>query len=117
MLEVLVSEGVEHVFGNPGSTELPFIDSLVDHPELHYVLALQEATAVGVADGYAQALGRPAFLNLHTSAGLGNAMGNLVAAYKGHTPLVVMSGQQRRELMIGEPYLGNRDPTNLPRPG
>src|SRR2546421_10488664 len=105
MLEVLVSEGVEHVFGNPGSTELPFIDSLVDHPELHYVLALQEATAVGMADGYAQATGRPAFLNLHTSAGLGNAIGNLTNAQANGTPLVVTAGQQDRRHLERDPLL------------
>ena len=59
LLEVLRSEGVRHVFGNPGSTELPLIDALADAPDLHYVLGLQEATVVGMADGYAQATGRP----------------------------------------------------------
>ena len=80
LLEVLRTEGVRHVFGNPGSTELPLIDALAGVDDIHYVLALQEATAVGMADGYAQATGRPAFLNLHTSAGLGNAIGNLTNA-------------------------------------
>src|SRR3989440_1414676 len=105
MLEVLLSEGVEHVFGNPGSTELPFIDSLVDHPELHYVLSLQEATAVGMADGYAQATGRPAFLNLHTSAGLGNAIGNLTNARANGSPLVVTAGNADRRHLVAEPLL------------
>src|SRR3977135_4330037 len=77
LLEVLRTEGVRHLFGNPGSTELPLMDALAGADDLHYVLCLQEATAVGMADGYAQATGRPAFLNLHTSAGLGNAVGNL----------------------------------------
>ena len=80
LLEVLRTEGVRHIFGNPGSTELPLIDALAAADDLHYVLALQEATAVAMADGYAQATGRPAFLNLHTSAGLGNAIGNLTNA-------------------------------------
>ena len=80
LLEVLRTEGVRHVFGNPGSTELPFIDALATAPDIHYVLALQEATVVAMADGYAQATGRPAFMNLHTSAGLGNAIGNLTNA-------------------------------------
>ena len=69
LLEVLRTEGVRHVFGNPGSTELPLIDALAEADDLRYVLALQEATVVGMADGYAQATGRPAFVNLHTSAG------------------------------------------------
>src|SRR4051794_20939021 len=79
-LEVLESEGVSHVFGNPGTTELPFIDALAGQTSIEYVLALQEASAVAMADGYAQATRRPAFLNVHTSAGLGNAMGNLTNA-------------------------------------
>ena len=66
LLEVLRTEGVCHLFGNPGSTELPLIDALADADDLDYVLALQEATVVGMADGYAQATGRPAFVNLHT---------------------------------------------------
>src|SRR3989440_4276427 len=115
MLEVLVSEGVEHVFGNPGSTELPFIDSLVDHPELHYVLALREATAVGMADGYAQATGRPAFLNLHTSAGLGNAIGNLTNSQTLGTPLVVTAGQQHYGHIEADPLLAG-DLVGLARP-
>lgn len=110
LLEVLRTEGVRHVFGNPGTTELPFIDALADNnasgpADIDYVLALQEATAVGMADGYAQATRRPAFLNLHTSAGLGNAIGNLTNAQANRTPLVVTAGQQdRRHLMI-EPLL------------
>ena len=92
LLEVLRTEGVRHVFGNPGSTELPLIDALAEADDLRYVLALQEATVVGMADGYAQATGRPAFLNLHTSAGLGNAIGNLTNARSNRTPLVVTAG-------------------------
>ena len=83
---------------------------------LSYVLALQEASVIAMADGFAQVTGRPALVNLHSSAGVGNAMGNLVAAYHGNTPLIVTSGQQHRELMIGEPYLGNRDATTMPKP-
>ncbi len=107
LLEVLRTEGVRHVFGNPGTTELPFIDALADNAagDLHYVLALQEATAVGMADGYAQATGRPAFLNLHTSAGLGNAIGNLTNAQANRTPLVVTAGQQDRRHLVADPLL------------
>src|SRR4029450_11750251 len=94
LLEVLRTEGVRHVFGNPGSTELPLIDALAGADDLSYVLALQEASAVAMADGYAQITGRPAFLNLHTSAGLGNAIGNLTNAGVIGTPLVVTAGQQ-----------------------
>ena len=70
LLEILESEGVQYIFGNPGTTELPFMDALLGAPELQYVLALQEASAVAMADGYAQAARRPAFVNLHTSGGL-----------------------------------------------
>ena len=105
MLEVLRTEGVAHIFGNPGSTELPFMDALAAADDLHYVLALQEATAVGMADGYAQATGRPAFLNLHTSAGLGNAIGNLTNAQANNTPLVVTAGQQDYRHIVADPLL------------
>src|SRR5205085_8740122 len=74
LIEVLRTEGVRYIFGNPGTTELPMIDALATVSDIHYVLGLQEATVVGMADGYAQATGRPAFINLHTSAGLGNGI-------------------------------------------
>ena len=105
LLEVLRSEGVRHVFGNPGSTELPLIDALADAGDLHYVLALQEATATGMADGYAQASGRPSFLNLHTSAGLGNAVGNLTNAKANGAPIVVTAGQQDERQLAADPLL------------
>ncbi|MBV8959511.1 MAG: thiamine pyrophosphate-binding protein [Actinobacteria bacterium] len=115
LFEVLATEGVTHAFGNPGTTELPFVDALVEHPELHYVLALQEATAVAMADGYAQATGKPAFLNLHTSAGLGNAIGNLTNAQVANTPLVVTAGQQDLRHIATEPMLSG-DLVGLARP-
>jgi benzoylformate decarboxylase len=105
LLEVLRTEGVRHVFGNPGTTELPLVDALAAVDDIEYVLALQEATAVGMADGYAQATGRPAFLNLHTSAGLGNAIGNLTNAQANGTPLVVTAGQQDRRHKHHDPLL------------
>jgi benzoylformate decarboxylase len=115
LLEVLETEGVRHVFGNPGTTELPFMDSLATRAEPHYVLALQEATAVAMADGYAQATGRPAFLNLHTSAGLGNAIGNLTNAQANSTPLVVTAGQQDLRHIATDPLLAG-DLVALARP-
>jgi benzoylformate decarboxylase len=105
LLEVLRTEGVRHVFGNPGSTELPLIDTLAGVDDIHYVLALQEATVAGMADGYAQATGRPAFLNLHTSAGLGNAVGNLTNAMANGAPLVVTAGQQDERHLAADPLL------------
>lgn len=115
LLDVLRSEGVTHLFGNPGSTELPLMDALVGAKDLYYVLALQEATAVGMADGYAQATGRPAFLNLHTSAGLGNAIGNLTNARANGTPLVVTAGQQDERHLVDDPLLSG-DLVALARP-
>jgi benzoylformate decarboxylase len=115
LLEVLRTEGVRHLFGNPGSTELPLIDALADAEDLHYVLALQEATAVGMADGYAQATGRPALLNLHTSAGVGNAIGNLTNAQANNSPLVVTAGQQHYGHIEADPMLSG-DLVGLARP-
>src|SRR5687768_6369613 len=114
LLEVLESEGVEHIFGNPGTTELPLMDALAARERPHYVLALQEATAVAMADGYAQVTHRPAFLNLHTSAGLGNAIGNLTNAQANGTPLVVTAGNQDRRHLAHDPLLGG-DLTGLAR--
>src|SRR3954447_23669192 len=105
LLEVLRTEGVTHIFGNPGSTELPLIDALATADDLHYVLALQEATVIGMADGYAQATGRPAVVNLHTSAGVGNAIGNLTNARANGTPLVVTAGQQDVRHLAADPLL------------
>lgn len=105
LLETLRSEGVEYIFGNPGTTELALMDALVDMPEIHYVLALQEASAVAMADGYAQATGRPGFLNLHTAGGLGNGMGNLLNASVSQTPLVVTAGQQDSRHSLTDPLL------------
>src|SRR5262249_4438244 len=79
---ILRDEGVSVMFGNPGTTELPLMDGLARQPDIHYVLALQEAVAVAMADGYAQATGGLAAVNVHVSPGLGNAMGMLYDAYK-----------------------------------
>ena len=105
LLEILRSEGVEFIFGNPGTTELPLMDALADVTGIHYVLALQEASAVAMADGYAQAAGRPGFLNLHTAGGLGHGMGNLLNASMSQTPLVVTAGQQDSRHTITDPLL------------
>jgi benzoylformate decarboxylase len=112
--DLLRSLGLTTVFGNPGSTEQPFLEDFPD--DFTYVLALQEASVIAMADAFAQVTRRPALVNVHSSAGLGNAVGNLVTAYHGNTPLIVTSGQQHRELVIGEPYLGNREATTLPKP-
>ena len=88
----LEANGTSAVFGNPGSTELPFF---ANWPErVRWVMALQEASVVGMADGYAQATGRPAFVTLHSAAGLGNGMNGLFTAFRNCSPLVVMAGQR-----------------------
>jgi benzoylformate decarboxylase len=112
--DVLRSLGLTTVFGNPGSTEQTFLQEFPG--DFSYILALQEASAIAMADAFAQVTRRPALVNLHSSAGVGNALGNLVAACHGNTPLIVTSGQQHRELVIGEPYLGNREATTFPKP-
>jgi benzoylformate decarboxylase len=106
--------GLTTIFGNPGSTEQPFLKNFP--PDFEYVLGLQEASAVAMADGFAQATGRPALLNLHTSAGTGNGMGNIMTAFQNKTPLIITAGQQTREMILCDPYLTNRDETTLPRP-
>jgi benzoylformate decarboxylase len=112
--ELLRERGMTTIFGNPGSTELPM---LTEFPgDFRYVLALQEAVAVGMADGYAQALGRPALVNLHTAPGLGNAMGAICNAQANRAPLVITAGQQHRSLMTLQANLTNRDATRMPHP-
>lgn len=105
LLEILRDEGISHIFGNPGSTEMPLMDALVDASDITYVLGLQEATAVGMADGWALTSGRTGFVNLHAMGGLGNAMGVLVASKASETPLVVTAGQQDTRHLMTEPWL------------
>ncbi len=104
-LELLKQEGVEIIFGNPGTTELPLMDALAVDNELRYVLGLQEATVIGMADGYAQASGRLAVVNLHVTPGLGNAMGMLYDAQKAGSPILVTAGQHDQEFNATEPIL------------
>lgn len=94
------------IFGNPGSTELPFLKDFPD--DFRYVLGLQEATALGMAEGFAQGVGRAALVNLHTGPGLGNAMGAMITASHNKTPLVVTAGQQDRRHMALEPLLAGK---------
>jgi benzoylformate decarboxylase len=92
--DLLRSLGLTTVFGNPGSTEQLFLQEFPG--DFTYVLALQEASAIAMADAFAQVSRRPTLVNRHSSAGLGNALGNLVAAWHGNTPLIITSGQQHR---------------------
>lgn len=112
--DLLRELGLTTVFGNPGSTEETFLKNFPD--DFTYVLGLQEASVVAMADGFAQSTGKPALVNVHTAAGMGNAMGNLVAAAKGNTPLIITAGQQTREMVLCEPYLTNKDETLFPQP-
>ena len=105
VMETLVAEGVEYLFGNPGTTELPLMDALEDYPSVRYVLALQEAIAVSMADAWAQATGRVGVANLHVGPGLGNGMGSIYNAWEGRTPLVVTAGQQDTRFRLREPVL------------
>ncbi len=107
-LSVLEDEGLEYLFGNPGTTELPIMDALVDHPALHYVLGLQEAVVVAMADGYSRASGRLSCANLHVAPGLGNAIGAIFNARFFGSPVIVTAGQQQRGLSLTEPMLYNQ---------
>ncbi|HEX6456179.1 MAG TPA: thiamine pyrophosphate-binding protein, partial [Solirubrobacterales bacterium] len=107
--ELFREHGMTTMFGNPGSTELPM---LKDFPsDFRYVLGLQEAVVVGMADGYAQSLGRPTHVNLHTTPGVGHAMGSIINARDNRTPLVVTAGQQSRSMMARDALLTNKDAT------
>ncbi len=104
-LEILSQEGVSIMFGNPGTTELPLMDGLAREPRIRYVLALQEAVAIAMADAYAQASGGIAAVNVHTSPGLGNAMGMLYDAMKSGAPMLLTAGQHDQCFTVTEPIL------------
>jgi benzoylformate decarboxylase len=106
--------GIKKVFGNPGSTELPFLSDWPD--DLDYVLGLQEASVIGMADGYAQATRNAGFVNLHSAAGVGNALGNIFTAYRNQTPLVITAGQQARSILPLQPFLFAERASEFPRP-
>jgi thiamine pyrophosphate-dependent acetolactate synthase large subunit-like protein len=91
--EQLLADGIRYVFGNPGTVEQGFLDALTSYPALQYVCALQETIAVGIADGYARATHGPAVVQLHSGVGLGNGIGMLYQAMRGHAPLVVLAGE------------------------
>jgi benzoylformate decarboxylase len=104
-LELLKQEGVRILFGNPGTTELPLMDALAVDNELRYVLGLQEAAVMAMADGYAQASGELTVVNLHVAPGLGNAMGMLYDAQKAASPILVTAGQHDQQFNATEPIL------------
>ncbi|HKX05575.1 MAG TPA: thiamine pyrophosphate-binding protein, partial [Methylomirabilota bacterium] len=106
-MESLIGHGVEYVFGNPGTTESPILDALLDYPQLRYIVALHEGVALGAASYYAQTTGRVAVVNVHVAPGLGNALGMLYNAFKARAPLVVTAGQQDTRLRLRGPVLGH----------
>ncbi|MCB1540982.1 MAG: hypothetical protein KDJ25_09085 [Rhodoblastus sp.] len=107
LMESLLAQGVRFIFGNPGTTESPLLDSLPAYPQIEYVMALHESIAVGAASFYAQASGECPVVNLHVAPGLGNAMGSLYNAFKANSPLVVTAGQQDTRLRLANPLLGH----------
>ena len=114
VMSLLRDAGMTTIFGNPGSTELPLFKNFPD--DFRYVLGLQESVVVGMADGFAQATGNAAVVNLHSAAGVGHAMGNIFTAYRNRTPLVITAGQQARSILPYEAFLSATDAATLPQP-
>ncbi|MEU4421495.1 benzoylformate decarboxylase [Actinoplanes sp. NPDC024001] len=112
--DVCRDAGLTTWFGNPGSTELRMLRDWPD--DFDYVLALQEASAVGTAAGYAIATGRPALVSLHSAGGVGHALGAVFNAYRDRVPLVVVAGQQTRAMLPTRPFLSADEPAAFPRP-
>ncbi|MEI6419821.1 MAG: thiamine pyrophosphate-binding protein, partial [Sphingomonadales bacterium] len=115
LLDILHSEGVEFIFGNPGTTELPLLDAFVVEDRIRYILGLNEVVVMGMADGYAQNTGKLAVCNLHAAPGLGNAMGMLYNAAKAGAPILVTAGQQDMSIRLTEPLLWD-DLATMARP-
>jgi benzoylformate decarboxylase len=105
VMQQLIAEGTKYVFGNPGSTELAFMDGLQDYPELEYILGLHETVPLAMADGYARATHKPAVVNVHIAPGLANAMSMIYNARKNGSPIVVTVGQQDTRFTATEPLL------------
>jgi benzoylformate decarboxylase len=113
-LDLIRAFGIRKVFGNPGSTELPFLSDWPD--DIDYVLGLQEASVIGMADGYAQATRNAAFVNLHSAAGVGHALGNIYTAHRNQTPMVITAGQQARSILPLQAFLYAERASEFPRP-
>ena len=114
VIDLLRAFGMTSVFGNPGSTELPLFRHFP--ADFRYVLGLQESVVVAMADGYAQATRNASFVNLHSAAGVGHAMGNIFSAHKNRTPMVITAGQQARSILPFDPFLFSNQATELPKP-
>jgi benzoylformate decarboxylase len=113
-MDLIRDLGIDAVFGNPGSTELPFLGSWPN--DIRYILGLQEASVVAMADGYAQVTGNAAFVNLHSAAGVGHALGNIFTAFRNQTPMVITAGQQVRDLLLLHPFLFAEGAAEFPKP-
>jgi benzoylformate decarboxylase len=114
MYDLLRSFGISKIFGNPGSTELAMFRDFPD--DFDYVLGLHEGAIVSIADGYAAATGNATVINLHSAAGVGNAMGSIFTAFRNQSPMIVIAGQQTRSILPLEPFLYSERATELPRP-
>ncbi|MEU8638414.1 benzoylformate decarboxylase [Amycolatopsis sp. NPDC048633] len=112
--ELLRELGLTTVFGNPGTTEVPFLTDWPD--DFDYVLGLQESTVVAMADAYSQASRQAVLVNLHSAGGVGHGLGSLYTAYRNRTPLIVVAGQQTRALLPHDPFLGAMDAPEFPKP-
>jgi thiamine pyrophosphate-dependent acetolactate synthase large subunit-like protein len=102
IIEQFLADGMNVMFGNPGTVEQGFLDALADYPQMRYVLTLQESVAVLAADGYARATQRPTLVQLHSSPGIGNAIGAVYQAKRGHAPLVIIGGDAGMRYMNTE---------------
>jgi benzoylformate decarboxylase len=106
-MQSLMAHGVRHIFGNPGTTESPLLDALIDYPQIDYIVALHEGMAVGAASYYARASGRTPVVSLHVAPGLGNGLGMIYNALKGSAPVVITAGQQDSRMLRREPILSH----------
>jgi len=106
LIAALAAEGVEVVFGNPGSTELPLVDAFGRQDRVAYVLGLHEMSVMGMADGYAQSTGRLAVVNVHVQPGIANALAGLINAARARVPMLVSVGQQVTGMLDEQPFLG-----------
>jgi len=113
-IELFRQLGLTTMFSNPSHSEMKLFEAWPD--DMNFVMGLQEASVVGMADGYAQATGKPSLVLINGGPGLGNAMGSVYTAASAHTPMVILGGQQARKLLQGEPFLHAKDATELGKP-
>ena len=106
-MDSLRAHGVKKIFGNPGTTENPLLDSLIDYPDIDYIVALHEGVAVSAASSYSQSANAPAVVNLHVAPGLGNGIGAIYGALKARSPLVITAGQQDTRMRMRSPLLSH----------